>query len=95
MMLGLLLQDVEQRMTTEQVLAGTAARLHAITRAIPDVLLVLDAQGRYVEVLSPDDAALVARAPELLGMRLRCCPDQADRFMALSGDAAVRARRTF
>ena len=85
MMLGLLLQDVEQRMATEQALAGTAARLHAITRAIPDVLLVLDAQGRYVEVLSPDDAALVARAPELLGMRLHDVlpPDQADRFMAL------------
>ncbi len=83
--LGLLLHDVEERMATEHALKGTAARLKAITRAIPDVLLVLDAQGRYVEVLSPDDAALAATAPELVGKRLHevLPPHQADRFMAL------------
>ena len=45
----------------------------AIAQAIPDVLLVLDAQGRYVEVLSPDDSALSASAPQLLGKRLGVC----------------------
>ncbi len=83
--LGLLLHDVEQRMATEHALTGTAARLHAITKAIPDVLLVLDAQGRYVEVLSPNDAALVASAPVLVGKRLQDVlpAEQAERFMAL------------
>ncbi|MDD2179395.1 EAL domain-containing protein [Acidovorax sp. D2M1] len=83
--LGLLLHDVEQRMATERALTGTAARLHAITQAIPDVLLVLDAQGRYVEVLSPNDAALVASTRELVGKRLHDVlpAEQADRFMAL------------
>ncbi len=83
--LGLLLRDVEERMATEHMLAGMAARLHAISQAMPDVLLVLDAQGRYVEVLSPDDTALAARAPELVGKRLHevLPPEQADRFMGL------------
>ncbi|MGN8003721.1 EAL domain-containing protein [Acidovorax sp. 22279] len=86
--LGLLLHDVEQRMATERALTGTAARLHAITQAIPDVLLVLDAQGRYVEVLSPNDATLVASAPELVGKRLHDVlpAEQAERFMGLIRD---------
>jgi diguanylate cyclase (GGDEF)-like protein/PAS domain S-box-containing protein len=86
--LGLLLRDVEDRMATEHALAGTAARLKAIAQAIPDVLLVLDAQGRYVEVLSPDDSALSASAPQLLGKRLHevLPAPQADRFMALIRD---------
>ena len=86
--LGLLLHDVEQRMATERALTGTAARLHAITKAIPDVLLVLDAQGRYVEVLSPNDATLVASAPELVGKRLHDVlpAEQAERFMQLIRD---------
>ena len=88
MVLGLLLHDVEQRMATERALTGTAARLHAITQAIPDVLLVLDAQGRYVEVLSPNDATLVASAPELVGKRLHDVlpAEQAERFMQLIRD---------
>lgn len=83
--LGLLLRDVEERMSTEHALTGMAARLHAITRAIPDVLLVLDAQGRYVEVLSPDDAALAAAAPQLIGKRMHevLPPGQADLFLEL------------
>ena len=86
--LGLLLHDVEQRMATERALTGTAARLHAITQAIPDVLLVLDAQGRYVEVLSPNDSALVASAPVLVGQRLHDVlpAEQAERFMQLIRD---------
>ena len=86
--LGLLLHDVEQRMATERALTGTAARLHAITQAIPDVLLVLDAQGRYVEVLSPNDSALVASAPVLVGQRLHDVlpTEQAERFMQLIRD---------
>ncbi len=86
--LGLLLHDVEQRMATERALTGTAARLHAITQAIPDVLLVLDAQGRYVEVLSPNDSALVASASVLVGQRLHDVlpAEQAERFMQLIRD---------
>lgn len=83
--LGLLLRDVESRMRTELALKETAARLHAIAQAMPDVLLVLDAQGRYVEVLSSNDAALAASAAQLVGKRMNevLPPDQAERFVAL------------
>ena len=86
--LGLLLHDVEARLATEHALKDTAARLHAITRAIPDVLLVLDANGRYVEVLSLNDAALVSSASDLMGKRLHDVlpPAQADQFMGLIRD---------
>ena len=83
--LGLLLRDVEDRMLTEHTLRETAARLHAIAKAIPDVLLVLDAQGRYVEVLSSNSSALAASAPGLVGKRLHEVfpPAQAELFVAL------------
>ena len=83
--LGLLLRDVEDRIRTEHELKESAARLHAIALAIPDVLLVLDARGRYIEVLSSNDAALATSATLLVGKRLDevLPPAQADRLGAL------------
>ena len=91
MVLGLLLRDVEQRLSTEHAFTGTTARLRAISQAIPDVLLVLDAEGRYVEVLSADEAPLAAHAPQLIGKRLHDVlpAAQADRFMALIRDTLL------
>lgn len=88
MVLGLLLRDVEQRLSTEHAYTDTTARLRAISQAIPDVLLVLDAEGRYVEVLSANEAPLAAHAPQLIGKRLHDVlpAAQADRFMALIRD---------
>ncbi len=85
MILGLLLRDAQARIATERALADTAARLQAITHAIPDVLLVLDTHGRYVEVLSPDDEPLAGPASDLLGKRMHDVlpAEQADRFLAL------------
>ncbi|HAU58569.1 MAG TPA: GGDEF domain-containing protein [Comamonadaceae bacterium] len=84
-LVGLLLRDVQDRMATEQALADSAARLQAIAAALPDVLLVLDDQGRYVEVLSSTDKYLLAPATELLGKTLHeVMPrPQADRFLDL------------
>ncbi|WP_119966571.1 EAL domain-containing protein [Simplicispira lacusdiani] len=83
--MGLLLRDVEDRLTTEQALADSAARLRAIAAAIPDVLLVIDDQGRYVEVLSSNEQALLAPAHTLLGKKLHeVLPrQQADSFLDL------------
>jgi diguanylate cyclase (GGDEF)-like protein/PAS domain S-box-containing protein len=93
--LGLLLRDMEDRLATERALADTAARLRAISQAIPDVLLVLDSEGRYVEVLSRDEGPLVARASELVGRRMHevLPAGQADGFMALIRDT-LRSGRT-
>jgi diguanylate cyclase (GGDEF)-like protein/PAS domain S-box-containing protein len=85
--LGLLLRDVEKSEITKEALKGAAARLSAITQAIPDVLLVLDDQGQFVEVLS-HDAALFANVPQLIGKRLHDVlpPAQADRITVLISD---------
>jgi diguanylate cyclase (GGDEF)-like protein/PAS domain S-box-containing protein len=85
--LGLLLRDVEKREITKEALKGSAARLSAITQAIPDVLLVLDDQGQFVEVLS-HDATLFANMPQLIGKRLHdVLPTvQADRITVLISD---------
>jgi len=93
--LGLLLRDIEERLSTERALADTAARLRAISRAIPDVLLVLDSEGRYVEVLSRDEGTLIARASDLVGRRLHevLPPEQADGFMDLIRET-LRSGRT-
>ena len=84
-LVGLLLRDVQDRMATEQALADSAARLQAIAAAIPDVLLVMDDQGRYVEVLSSTDQSLLAPAHALLGKTLHevMPKPEADRFLDL------------
>ena len=82
---GMLLHDVENRQATDQALTDSSARLRAIATALPDVLLVLDAEGRYVDVLSSDNAPLLAAAPQLLGKRIHDLlpATQADPFIAL------------
>ena len=85
LLLGTLLKDVEERLNTERALSDSSARLRAITQAIPDVLLVLDRSGRYLEVLSNDKTALVAKANDLLGKNLSDVlpPDQAQQYLRL------------
>ena len=84
-LMGILLRDVENRQATEQALAESVARLRAIAAAQPDVLLVIDAQGRHVDVLSSNDAPLMAPAFQLLGKRVHDLlpAAQADQFVAL------------
>ena len=84
-LVGLLLRDVQDRMATEHALADSAARLQAIAAALPDVLLVMDDQGRYVEVLSSTDQSLLAPAHALLGKTLHevMPKPEADRFLDL------------
>ena len=84
-LMGLLLGDSEQRLATEQALIETAARLRAITSALPDVLMLLDAQGHFVEVLSGSESALVVPARDMLGKRMHevLPQQQADQFQDL------------
>ena len=70
MFLGWLLQDVQRRLHTESALADSVARLQAITQSIPDPVLVIDDQGHYLEILSPDETQLIAPAADLLGKRV-------------------------
>lgn len=47
-----LLQEIEFRNQTEKALRESEARIRAMTRAIPDLVFVVDAEGRYREVLA-------------------------------------------
>ncbi|HRX70824.1 MAG TPA: ATP-binding protein [Candidatus Competibacteraceae bacterium] len=47
-----LTQEIEFRNQTEKALRESEARVRAMTRAIPDLVFVVDAEGRYREVLA-------------------------------------------
>jgi PAS domain S-box-containing protein len=58
-------RTLASRMTEE--LQQNEARLQAIAQAVPDLLFVLDEDGRYVEVHGGQEDLLAAPRPELLG----------------------------
>ncbi|MCQ4295203.1 EAL domain-containing protein [Pseudomonas stutzeri] len=68
--LGVLLNDLLERDRVEQALRFSEARLRAITQAIPDLLLVLDEDGRYLEILCAEPSLLFDEPSKLLGRRL-------------------------
>lgn len=75
LILGLLLRDIEYRLHTERALAQSEARMGAITRAIPDLLLVLDEDGRYVDVVAPNPSCCSCRVANCWASTCtRLCP---------------------
>jgi PAS domain S-box-containing protein len=62
-------RDVTERKSTERALKESEARLRAIATAVPDVLLVMDEDGRYVEILTAEPQ-LVCAYPESLKGKL-------------------------
>jgi len=66
-------------------------RLQAITRVLPDLIMVIDEDGRYLELFTGDDSCLVAPREELLGRTVHeCLPKEAADFIF----AAVRKALT-
>ena len=88
-MLGLLLDDMSRHHRAERALQASEARLSAITRAIPDLLLVIDEDGRHLEVVSSDSS------PQFPGCHILAhqCAHQAlkqedsERFLAVIQEA--------
>src|SRR5881296_2855165 len=86
-------------MTTTKPAAPVArdadAELEALFAAINDVILVLDAEGRYVKIAPTNPSLLYRPAAELLGKTLREVFDgaQADQFMGYIR-AALETRKT-
>ena len=88
-MLGLLLDDMARHHRAERALQASEARLSAITRAIPDLLLVIDEDGRHLEVVSSDSS------PQFPGCHILAhqCAHQAlkqedsERFLAVIQEA--------
>lgn len=69
--LGLLLNDLLKRDLVERALRLSEARLRAITHAIPDLLLVIDEDGCYLDIICADRNMLYADPSLLLGRHLR------------------------
>ena len=70
-LLGLILKDIHRQKLDREALRQSEAYLRAITEAVPDLSLVLDEDGRYLKIKTPDDALLFADATQLLGKRLQ------------------------
>jgi PAS domain S-box-containing protein len=84
-LLGAMLHDLAALAEAKKALQHSEARLRSIVQAIPDLLLVLDQDGHYLEVLSPDQNLLYADPAKLLGQRMHDIlpPEEADRFLAV------------
>ncbi|EIK53670.1 sensory box protein [Stutzerimonas stutzeri TS44] len=68
--LGLLLNDLIKRSSTERALKVSEARLRAITQALPDLLLVIDEDGRYLDIICSERNLLTDDASRLIGRHL-------------------------
>lgn len=81
-LLALLLHDLNEQRQGKLALARSEALRRAITRASPDLLLVMDEDGRYLEVISPEERLLYARPEDILGKRMAdvMTPKDAERF---------------
>lgn len=87
LLLGLMLKDTEQQKLAREALRQSEAYLRAITEAVPDLALVLDEDGRYLNINVPDDNLLFAGASELVGKRLKDVlpASQAEQFLNFIG----------
>jgi PAS domain S-box-containing protein len=59
-------EDITQRKQAENELRESRERFRAVLEAVPDLMLVLDAEGRYREIFTADSDLLYAPAEELL-----------------------------
>src|SRR5687768_16289554 len=60
--------DVEERVATRTAeLANSENRVRAIVNALPDLVFVLDADDRYLEIVTTDERRLYRAQSELLG----------------------------
>ena len=84
MILGLMMQDIVNRTKTEQALHASESRMRAIVQAIPDLMLVIDEDGNYVEMLPTTNHLLYEPALDLIGSKLHheLPPETADRVLA-------------
>ncbi|WP_409422942.1 EAL domain-containing protein [Pseudaeromonas sp. ZJS20] len=84
-LLGSLLLDARRRRRTELALARSQRHLKAVVHAIPDLLFVFNDEGRYLEMLTHEEAHLVRSRADLLGKRISevFAPEQAVSLLAV------------
>jgi PAS domain S-box-containing protein len=64
------IEDITERKRAEEALRASEAELRALFAAMTDVILVLDAEGRYQKIAPTDPAYLFKPSADLLGKRL-------------------------
>ena len=64
------IEDITERKRAGEALRASEAELRAIFAAMTDVILVLDAEGRYQKIAPTDPAYLYKPSGDLLGKRL-------------------------
>ncbi|MEW6495174.1 MAG: transporter substrate-binding protein, partial [Cyanobacteriota bacterium] len=76
-------REITQRQRVEAVLRDSESELHALLASITDVVLIFDAQGRYLKIAPTNLALLHKKADELIGKTLHeVFPQvQADTFL--------------
>lgn len=81
---GILVDITEQKLTSEKVEASEK-KLRSIFQALPDIFLILDYEGRYIEIAPSNESLLYRPAKELLGKTLHEVfpKETADRFLTL------------
>lgn len=62
-----ILKDAEQRRREQQALRESESRLRAITSALPDLMFVMDEDGRYLEVVASNPDLLYAADGQVVG----------------------------
>ncbi len=79
-----MIADITDRKRMETRLRDSEARLRAVIGAIPDLLFVMDEEGRYIEVLTAHESLLCASADTLRGRLMHDIlpAEAADEFLA-------------
>ncbi|MDP5290809.1 EAL domain-containing protein [Oceanimonas sp. CHS3-5] len=83
LMLALILHDAEQRQREQEALKESESRLRAITGALPDLMFVMDEDGRYLEVMASHPSLLYPVNDTVIGKRVDELfePEQAGIFL--------------
>jgi diguanylate cyclase (GGDEF)-like protein/PAS domain S-box-containing protein len=78
-----ILKDAEQRRREQQALRESESRLRAITSALPDLMFVMDEDGRYLEVVASNPDLLYAADGQVVGKTVTELfePEQAEAFL--------------
>ena len=76
-------RDITERIQMQAALQRSEARLRALFAAMTDVILVMDVEGRYLEIAPTKPDLLYRPAEELLGRTVHGVfpPEQADFFL--------------